>query len=92
MNKDNFSFWLESHTNLSLSTIKKYASAINTISKELEKKGFLVGSLYDINDPSVVESLTLKYFSIGEFQEKDARGNKMYSNALKYYKKFVKEV
>ncbi|WP_341201260.1 hypothetical protein [Planomicrobium okeanokoites] len=92
MNKDNFSFWLESHTTLSLSAINKYTGAINTISKGLEKKGLLMGSLYDINDPVVVENLTLKYFSIGEFEEKDIRGNRMYSNALKYYKKYVEEV
>lgn len=92
MNKDNFSFWLESHTNLSTSTIKKYAGAINTISKGLKENGVLVGSLYDINDPIVVETLTLKYFSMVEYEEKDIRGNRMYSNAMKYYKKYVKEI
>ena len=49
-------------------------------------------NLYNINDPALVEELTHKYFSIPEFQEKDIRGNRMYSNALNYYKKFTESL
>lgn len=92
MEKENFMFWLESCTSLSNSTIKKYAGAINTISKEMKKNNFPIDSLYNINDPNLIEALKIRYFSLPEFQEKDIRGNRMYSNALKYFKKFIEEV
>ncbi|MDM5198978.1 hypothetical protein QUF79_13200 [Fictibacillus enclensis] len=52
--------------------------------------GLLEGSLYNITDPVTIESKSSKYLSIPEFIEKDMRGNKMYSNALRYYNLFAK--
>ncbi|MGI2328148.1 hypothetical protein [Planococcus sp. YIM B11945] len=91
MRKDEFISWLKVNTPVSSSTAQKYSGAINTISKGLNKYGLLDGNLYNIQDSAVIESLSTKYFSIGEFNEKDIRGNRMYSNAAKYFKKFVKE-
>ena len=74
---------------MSSSTREKYVGAINTISRELKRHGILDSSLYYITDPVIIESYKVKYFSIEEFQAKDIRGNRMYSNALKYYKRYV---
>ena len=87
--KNDFINWLNNNTNLAQSTIEKYANAIITISKGLVKYNSLEGDLYNISDPTLVETLTVKYLSIPEFNEKDTRGNRMYSNALKYYKRFT---
>ena len=89
MTKEEFANWLIDHTKLSSSTIEKYTNAIRTISKELSRNNVINSNLYNISDPALVEELTHKYFSIPEFQEKDIRGNRMYSNALNYYKKFT---
>ncbi|WP_216830315.1 hypothetical protein [Alkalihalobacterium elongatum] len=87
MLKDDFEKWLSNNTKLSTSTIGKYSGAINTISSELNKYRVLDGSLYNITDPTIVETMTVKYLSIPECNAKDIRGNRMYSNALKYLKR-----
>ena len=87
--KKRFSNWLISNTHLSSNTSEKYAGAINTISKGLMKYELLEQSLYSIKDPIILETLIIKYFSIPEFIDKDIRGNRMYSNALKQYKNYI---
>ncbi|CEG21478.1 hypothetical protein BN1080_00389 [Planococcus massiliensis] len=89
MRKEEFINWMEEATSLGPSTIRSYAGAINTVSKGLKKYNHLSGTLYNLNNPTEFETLTIKYFSIQEFIDKDSRGNKMYSNALKYYKRFL---
>ncbi|MCM3195818.1 HNH endonuclease [Priestia megaterium] len=87
--KKYFANWLFNNSKLSSSTIEKYASAINTISTELRKYGLLEDSLFSITDPIIIEDMIGNYLSIPEFRDKDIRGNRMYSNALKYFKKFT---
>ncbi|TKD72216.1 hypothetical protein [Pseudalkalibacillus hwajinpoensis] len=87
--KEAFSKWLSEHTNLAQSTVDKYSGAINTISSELVEQGKLYGSLYQINNSVTIDKKSKMYLSIPQFQDKDLRGNRMYSNALKYYKKYV---
>ncbi len=89
MVKEDFIRWMKSNSKLSNTTIVKYANAINTISTELSKYNMLEEDLFKINNPSQVEEMIEKYFSIPEFEEKDIRGNRMYSNALKQYKRFT---
>lgn len=81
--------WLTENTSLAESTILKYANAIETISKELIEYNVIDGSLYNIIDPIVLETLKLKYLSIPKFIVKDTRGNRMYSNALNHYKNYL---
>lgn len=88
--KIDFTNWLLKNTNLSISTTGKYSSAISTISKGLMKYDLVNKSLYYIDDPILLESLTIKYLAVPEFSEKDLRGNRMYSNALKYFLSFTK--
>ncbi|MEH7525724.1 hypothetical protein V7149_21005, partial [Bacillus sp. JJ1503] len=61
------------------------------ISNELVDKELLLGSLFNITDPVILEKYIHTYLSIPEFSNKDTRGNRMYSNALKYYKVFSEE-
>lgn len=83
--KEEFVFWLSQNSGLSISSIKKYSGAINTISKELKKYSILEENLYDIEDPNVIASMKENYLTIPEYNRKDERGNRMYSNALQYY-------
>jgi 5-methylcytosine-specific restriction enzyme A len=89
--KEKFINWLKNNTKLSSSTLEKYAGAINTISTELKKYQLLEGSLYNISDPLIIEAMIVKYLSVLEYREKDTRGNRMYSNALKYLKLFIED-
>lgn len=69
-------------------TINKYASAINSISRELRESGLFGENLFSVNDPNMVTKIENIYFSHDRFKEKDLRGNRMYSNALKNYRAF----
>ena len=90
--KEDFINWLDKITKLSSSTRDKYAGSINTISRELKGCNILNSILYYIIDPIIIKSYKIKYLSIEEFQAKDIRGNRMYSNALKHYKKYVESI
>ncbi|MGD7054231.1 hypothetical protein [Sutcliffiella horikoshii] len=90
--KSDFENWLNNSTSLSSSTISKYSGAINTMSKELSNYSYIEGSLYNLTDPGEIEGKLRKYLSIPEYCEKDRRGNRMYSNALKYYIAYSKEL
>lgn len=87
--KSDFIDWLDKNTELATSTQEKYAGAINTISTELQKYNLLEQNLYFITDPVMIESYKVKYFQIPEYRAKDSRGNRMYSNALKYFVEYV---
>ena len=87
--KNVFINWIMNNSKLSSSTAGKYAGAINTISNELKKEGLLGGNMYYISDPVLIDALIIQYFSIPKYEAKNIRGNRMYSNALKYYKSFV---
>lgn len=92
MNKrELFIQWMKKNASLSLNTIYKYARAISINSEELNRHKVLVGSLYDISDSTLIDNMKVKYLSIPELKEKDTRGNRMYSSALKYYKKFLED-
>jgi len=89
LKKEVFANWLQIECKLSSSSINKYTRAIKTITKELQGYDSLIPNLYNLDDPKKVETITEKYFSFPEFQDKDTRGNRMYSNALKHYKNFL---
>jgi 5-methylcytosine-specific restriction protein A len=89
---EEFFAWLRNNSNLSTSTISKYTSAINTISNELRTRDLIEGNLYYVNDPKILEEIIDTYFSVPEHKEKDDRGNRMYSNALKYYSLFLRDL
>jgi len=74
-----------------ISTINHYVGAIRTISDELFNRGVIDTNIYLISDKRVVESLCDVYLGIDELKNKDLRGNRMYSNALKRYNEFFNQ-
>ncbi|MFA9556730.1 hypothetical protein ACERII_05470 [Evansella sp. AB-rgal1] len=88
--KDDFIKWMKNYSELSQSSINKYSGAINTISRELKDSSITDRNLYYVDSAVEIEKLKELYFSINEYIEKDKRGNRMYSRALKYYIEFLK--
>jgi len=88
MNKDNFSKWLEIHANLKSYSIGRYANAIDTISSELVDYGLPNFKLFNICDISFIETI----LNNPEFQKKNKKGNRMYSTALKHFKKYMEYI
>jgi 5-methylcytosine-specific restriction enzyme A len=84
-NKQGFINWLNIFTEASSYTIGRYAGAIDTISKELESDGLNESSLYNVSNTLIIDEI-LKH---PLFLEKDKRGNRMYSSALKYFKRYI---
>lgn len=91
-NREKFRSWMLKNTNLALSTVEKYTAAINSISDDLSRKNILEFSLFKTSDPVLVEEINNKYFYVREFKDKDEKGNRMYSSALKYYRKFTQSL
>lgn len=83
-----FSIWMRKNTSLSDSSIEKYSSAINTISREMLERKVIdtkLSSLLPLSlDIAVTSILRNPYFIA-----KNQRGNNMYSNALKQYRYFI---
>lgn len=86
-----FSDWLTQNTELSESSIKKYSSAVSTISKEMYQKGVIQKPLENMPpfELDIAIALTL---GDPDFIAKNTRGNHMYSNALKQYRYFINAV
>ena len=72
----------------SRSTVNHYAGAIRTISNELYNLKLIDYDIYLIEDIQTVNSLLDLYLSVVELEQKDIRGNRMYSNAIKRYVEF----
>jgi predicted restriction endonuclease len=77
---------------LSEGSAKNYSGAIfGSISKWAKEAGFIDSSLIKISDPKEFEKLSERIQSLPIFQERNAKGNKMYSNALNKYSEYLKE-
>ncbi|WP_077308386.1 HNH endonuclease [Terribacillus halophilus] len=87
MNKGSFKQWLEANTNLKSYSVGRYTGAIETVSLELESYGLDSINLYDIDDASYIDVI----LNNAAFREKDDKGNRMYSTALKHYKKYAEK-
>ena len=84
-----FENWLIETRNLTRPD--KYSSTINTISNDLIYENLISGSLYNISDFVLLESLMNKYFKIIRYATKNKTGNNMYSSAFKHYINFRKQ-
>ena len=85
-----FSDWMIRNSNLSESSVYKYKRAVNTVSNEMLEQKVVNKSLFNMN---LVE-LDIAVYNILEnhlFIEKNARGNHMYSSALKQYRYYMME-
>lgn len=88
MGKSSFIKWLNSNTTLSSYSIGRYAGAIDTLSIELGGYGITETSLYNINDIEVIDTIIKN----AKFQEKNSKGNRMYSAALNHFKNYIRYV
>lgn len=85
MNQDTFAEWLKSHTELKQYAIKRYSRAIETLSLELVDFGLQRINLFYLTDTAFIDKILIN----SEFKKKNAKGHRMYSTALKYFKKYI---
>ena len=83
-----FQGWLKSNTKLADSSADKYARAARTISKEMLAINVISKPLFEMEEVEIDIAISLILFNEA-FLEKDKRGNKMYSNALKQFRYYV---
>lgn len=80
-----FAEWLETNTEVIPYSVRRYSGAIPLIMLELESYGLEHKNLFDINDTDFIDDILNNEI----FQVKNRRGNRMYSAALKHFKKYV---
>lgn len=90
-NKEQFEEWVILKQKRSESTAYKYSRAIVTIMNELYEETGIRYDFYKMSNISDVERGLKHYLLIPKFSEKDERGNRMYSCALRKYIEFMKE-
>ncbi|MGJ1442671.1 hypothetical protein ACR788_15455 [Sphingobacterium siyangense] len=84
-----FKSWLQEN-HKQITRPEKYIGAINTISNDL-KRDFEINSLLEITEINNLKELYTLYFSVGKFEDKNSRGNRMYSRAFDLYIEFISE-
>lgn len=85
INKDTFAEWLEIHAELKPYSIERYSNAINIISSELDNYGLRKEDLFNQTNTDIIDTILNNV----EFKKKNDKGNRMYSAALKYLKKYI---
>ncbi|MGX5573307.1 hypothetical protein [Bacillus toyonensis] len=85
MNKEIFAQWLKTDSNLKPYSIGRYANAIDTLTSELDSYGLPEVNLFDISDTAFIDTI----LNNQEFQKKNDKGNRMYSTALKHFKRYM---
>ncbi|WP_255233577.1 HNH endonuclease [Bacillus altitudinis] len=85
INKDTFASWLETYANLKPYSIGRYSNAIDTISSELGGYGLQRINLFNLTDTAFIDTI----LNNSKFKKKNDKGNRMYSTALKHFKKFI---
>jgi 5-methylcytosine-specific restriction enzyme A len=85
INKDTFARWLEVHTDLQQYAIKRYSRAIEKLPTELGDYGLQIINLFYLTNTAFIDTI----LSNPEFKKKDTKGHRMYSTALKHFKKYI---
>lgn len=85
MNTDTFAKWLETHANLKPYSIGRYSKAIDTISSELGDYGLQRINLFNLSDTAFIDTI----LNNPEFRRKNDKGNRMYSTALKHFRRYI---
>lgn len=88
-NKEKFVKWMINNSERSENTIKKYASAITTISRDLKKHSGIDIDIYEVIDSIEIDRIKERYLEIDCLREKNERGNRMYISSLIWYKKYL---
>ena len=83
-----FDNWLKETSKLSDSSVYKYSHAVNTISREMIERNVIVKPLKDMELYEIDLAISL-IFCDEYFITKNEIGNKMYSNALKWFRSYV---
>ena len=83
-----FDNWLKETSKLSDSSVYKYSHAINTISREMMERKVIAKPLKDMELYEIDLAISL-IFCDEYFITKNEIGNKMYSNALKWFRSYV---
>ncbi len=84
-----FISWLQ-RTQPQIGNPTKYSKVIITLSNHLLKKGISDAVLFDIDSALESEKLKDLYFSNPELDQKNIRGNRMYSRAFDLYIEFLR--
>ena len=85
--KENFINWMTNR--LAEGTITIYSSKIDKLSNDLKSKSLLsVDSLYQLKNPSELESIYKEWYEVPEFRQNDETSHKQESNAFKRYIEF----
>ncbi len=79
-----FDNWLKSNNKPS-----RYCRTILTISNDLYKVNYSSYNLYNIQDSNLLNDIMNYYLTIPEYNQKNKRGNNMYSSAFKAYIEFI---
>lgn len=87
--EEQFEIWLKMNLNLSESSVKKYCRAIRAITNDMLGEGVIDKDLYSISSPLEFEKYKESIYNSNVFIEKDTRGNRMYSVAMKHYLRFL---
>ena len=83
-----FDIWLKETSRLSDSSVYKYSHAVNTISREMIERKVISKPLKDMELFEIDLAISL-IFCDEYFITKNEIGNKMYSNALKWFRSYV---
>lgn len=83
-----FENWLKETSKLSDSSVYKYTHAVNTISREMLERKVISKPLKDMELFEIDLAISL-IFSDEYFITKNEIGNKMYSNALKWFRSYI---
>ena len=83
-----FNNWLKETSKLSDSSVYKYSHAVNTISREMMELRVISKPLKEMELFEIDLAISL-IFCDEYFITKDEIGNKMYSNALKWFRSYV---
>ena len=83
-----FNNWLKETSKLSDSSVYKYSHAVNTISREMMERKVIAKPLKDMELFEIDLAISL-IFCDEYFITKNEVGNKMYSNALKWFRSYV---
>ena len=86
-----FKRWIKI-TGLSEASAKKYSSAVfGSISEWAKEAGLIESTLLEISDPKEFEKLEEQVKKLPIFQERNKKGNNMYSSALNKYQEYLQD-
>nr|WP_115095287.1 HNH endonuclease [Synechococcus sp. UW106] len=89
--KQQFYEWMLAEGSLAEKSCKSYCGAISTISRWAEEEDVLTGSIYDVVDLSTYIEVKELASGTNEFVVRNVRSRKMFSCALDWYERFLRQ-